>query len=143
MSDSLLDSQILDVWVRIRSLVDLGGVTATDKMNQKDQLRKAMQTPRKTNSRFPTNMDTLVENDFPSAFVENPEIRKELLKERISEIKVKGQTRYTVKSGTQSFTYGNKTIRGGKFLSGKTIDQAYEDLDRKTSKEKANKGEEE
>lgn len=133
MSDTLMDSEVLGVWQRIRSLIDLTKINATDKMNQKEQLRRAMENPIKTNSQFANNMDTLVENGFPSTFVENPEIRKDLFKSNISEIKVNGKTRYQVKAGTRPIKVKTgKTIRGGLFLKGKTQDEAIEDLRKKT-----------
>lgn len=127
MSDSLLDSEILDIWKRIRGLIDLSKIKSTDKMNQKEELRKAMESPQRSD-KFPMNMDTLVDHDFPDAFVQNPEIRKDLLKDRINEIKIKGVSRYQVKGGTPS----SGTIRGGRFLSGKTLDDALDDLYKKS-----------
>lgn len=130
MTDTLVDSEILDIWKRIRDYLDLSKVTATDKMNTKEQLRNAMENPVQRSEKYPVNLDTLVDNGFPSAFVENEDVKKDLIGERISELKIKGTTRYTIKGGTISSS-GN--IRGGRFLRGKTRDQALDDFINKLS----------
>lgn len=133
MADTLLESEILGVWQRIREIIDLSKVSATDKMNQKEQLRSAMESPSKTNTKLPNNMETLIDSGFPSAFVENPEIRNDLLKRQISQTQIRGKTRYQVKRGTKSFTTpSGGRIRGGVFLKGKTLEEAAEDLEKKS-----------
>lgn len=129
MSDTLLDSEILGVWQRTRKDIDLSRITASDKMNQKQQLRQAMEAP----VRKSPQMATLVENNFPSAFIENPDIRKELLRNKISEITVRGQKRFTIRKGVPSVKLSSgKSLRAGRFLRGKSMDEAVEDLDRRT-----------
>jgi len=132
MADTLIESEILGIWGRIRAYLDLDSITSVDKMNMKTQLRDTMERPSKDSASFPGNMDTLVNNGFPSEFVENQQIRNELLEKRIKAIKIRGVTRYQATAGTRD----GKAL-GGIFLKGKTMEEAITDLSEKGSQKKA------
>lgn len=131
MPDSLVDSEIIGVWQRTKTYINVNNISATDITNMARQLKEAMMNPRKTNQNYPVNLDTLVDNNFANAFVANSEIRKELLSKRIGEVVVKGKTRYVLKQGTPTIRLrGGKNIQAGRFLPGRTKDEATENLRR-------------
>ena len=132
MADTLIDSEVLGVWERIRAYLDLSSITSVDKMNMQAQLKEVMERPAKNSSDFPDNMDTLVEHNFPSEFISKPQIRNELLEKRIKAIKIRGVTRYQATAGTRD----GKAL-GGIFLKGKTMEEAITDLSEKGSQKKA------
>lgn len=120
MSDTLTDSQVLGIWERSKDDIDWKKITAVDTMNQQKELQKLMENPKRKSPQ----LTTLAENNFSNAFVQNPIIREELLRNSIKEVKVKGKTRFQVRSRT-----GIK--RSGQFLQGRTEDEALRDLKRK------------
>ena len=137
MADTLIASEILGIWKRIKHYLDLDSITATDKMNQQKQLQDLMTNPSKGSSEFPGNMDTLIDNGFPSEFVQNSEIRNELLSGRIKEIQVRGVTRFQISGGTPSIRGKGTTfkVRGGSFLGGTTREKALESLKERLGEE--------
>lgn len=137
MADTLVASEILGIWKRIRRYLDIDSITATDKMNQQKQLQDLMTNPSKGSSEFPGNMDTLVDNGFPSEFVGNPEIRNDLLSGRIREIKVRGTTRFQIAGGTPFVRGEGKSfkVRGGLFLPGTSREKALEGLKKRLGEE--------
>ena len=137
MVDTLVDSEVLGVWRRIKQYLDVDSITATDKMNQQKQLQDIMANPTKPSPDFPANMDTLVDNDFPSGFVQNPAIRNELLSGRIKEIKVRGVTRFQISGGTPSIKGKGRSfkVRGGLFLGGTTREKALKYLKKRLGEE--------
>lgn len=135
MADTLVDSEILGIWQRIKRYLNLDAISATDKMNQKEQLRSAMESPAQTSAAFPVNLDTLVDNGFPNEFVENPEIRKQLLQSQIQSFQVRSVTRFQIAKGTASIQLPTgKFLRAGQFLGGKSEQEALESLRLKTEK---------
>jgi len=129
MVDTLVSSEILGIWGRIKNYVDLDKIKSVDALNQKEELRRAMQSPTRKSGAYSGNMNTLIEKGFPGAFVENETIREELLGEKLREITVKGTTRYQIEKGTP--TYSSITgaeIRAGQFVGGTSKTEAVKSL---------------
>lgn len=132
MADTLVNSEILGIWNRIKKYIDLNTITAVDQSNQKDQLKRAMQDPKIKSDQFKQNMDTLVDKGFSSAFVENEDARGDLLAGKILEFEIKGTPRFRIAKGIPTFqTREGKTIRAGQFLKGTDIETALRDLKEK------------
>lgn len=123
------DSEIQGIWKRVKVYIDTNEVKVVGKDALAQELKQRMLNPVKTSfqSNPQASLDFLVAVDFHLAAAKNSEIQRELLKRAVISIQVKGKTRYRIAKGIKD----GKNIRGGRFLRGKTQDEALDDLFKK------------
>ena len=129
--DSLDAEEIESIWQREKILIGVKTIKSVSREGiQKEILQKLNLV--KISGRNPqANSNFLIKRKFPEVASKNPNIRRELLKDNIVEVKVKGSTRFQIAKGTPTVVKDGKKLKAGQFLSGKTEFDATTDLEKR------------
>jgi len=129
--DSLDEQEIESIWQREKKYVDARKIRSVTKEGIQQEILEKLKSVKTTGDNPQSNSDFLIKRKFPEVASKNPNIRKELLKDNIRIIKVKGKQRFQVAKGTPTVFLDGKKIKAGQFLSGKTEAEAIKNLQTK------------
>ncbi len=127
MAESVGDAEVAQIWKRTKFYLDLSLIDSATRAGIADDINSAMR--RSTSPSFRAgSIETLITAGFPERMSDVDEIFNELAKERIKEIKVRGVARFQLAAGTDVINFEGKRFRGGSFISGRSMEEALENL---------------
>lgn len=129
--DSLDAEEIESIWERNKNYIDIKKIKSVSKEGIQKEILQKLQSVKATGRNPQSNSNFLINRNFPEVASKNPNIRRELLKDNIVSIKVKGSTRFQIAKGTQTVFLDGKRIKAGQFLSGKQQAEAIKDLEKR------------
>lgn len=135
--DSLTDKEFEGIWQRNKKYIQLDKIKSITRRNIKEEIAEAVRTssaPSKKKAFNPqANSNFLLRRGFAERASRTKNIVEELLAENVNLVKVRNQPRYQIKKGSATIrTKSGKVIKAGQFISGKTKEEAIENLLKKT-----------
>ena len=129
--DSLDEQEIESSWEREKKYINARKIKSVTKEGIQKEILEKLRGVKATGRNPQSNTDFLIKRKFHEVASKNPNIRKELLRDNIRIIKVKGKQRFQVAKGTPTVFLDGKMIKAGQFLSGKTEEEAIKNLEKK------------